>query len=146
MQYSKHAAARFLHTSTILSTKPRVCRAVFDAWRIRGLINICTAITLRHINYTLIQLYTIHIDPELDSPITLEEINYVITSCLKNNKSSGLDMPIPELFKTNKDVLSPIIQKLFNKIFSSGVYPKSWGEGVIVPIYKGKGDTSDANN
>ena len=34
---------------------------------------------------------------------------------------------------------------IFNRIFTSGDYPKSWGEGIIVPIFKG-GDINDAKN
>ena len=51
-----------------------------------------------------------------------------------------------EVFKTACDLLSPYMVKLFNTVFMSGEYPESWCKGVIVPIYKNKGDIDSANN
>ena len=52
---------------------------------------------------------------------------------------------INEYFIEFKNVLIPIIHKLFNRIFSSGFFPRMWSKSVIVPILK-KGDVSDPNN
>ena len=65
---------------------------------------------------------------------------------LKNAKSPGLDNLAAEVFKTTCDLVSPYMVKLFNNIFMSGEYPESWGKGVIVPIYKNKGDIDSTNN
>ena len=35
---------------------------------------------------------------------------------------------------------------LFNKILDTGVYPEAWTVGLIIPIYKKKGDRMDSNN
>ena len=35
---------------------------------------------------------------------------------------------------------------LFNKILDTGVYPEAWTVGLIIPIYKEKGDRTDSNN
>jgi hypothetical protein len=34
------------------------------------------------------------------------------------------------------EVFAPYFVKLFNSILSSGVFPRIWSEGYIVPIYK----------
>ena len=80
----------------------------------------------------------------LDNPITEEELKKVIMS-LKNNKSPGIDGLISEIFKCSQDILSPILLKLFNYVFSNGVYPSPWSEGLITPIHK-KGDLDNSNN
>ena len=35
---------------------------------------------------------------------------------------------------------------LFNKILDTGMYPEAWTVGLIIPIYKKKGDRMDSNN
>ena len=42
--------------------------------------------------------------------------------------------------------LSRLYCKLFNKILNSSHFPEAWSTGLIVPIYKNKGDRSDCNN
>ena len=41
------------------------------------------------------------------------------------------------VFKHSFDIISPCMQKLYNQIFQNGVFPKTWTEGIIVPIFKG---------
>jgi hypothetical protein len=79
---------------------------------------------------------------------------------LSNNKAVGIDMLSAECFKyarddvllngrtipkPNKLVLS-ICMKLFNSIIETGVYPDSWCDARITPIYKGKGEIADTNS
>ena len=80
----------------------------------------------------------------MDKEITLQEIKDAIFS-QKNNKSSGLDQLIAEIFKHSFQEISDFILNLFNQLYMSGQYPISWGEGIIVPIFKG-GDIEDAKN
>ena len=72
---------------------------------------------------------------ELDEPIMEKEI-YTAVDSLKRNKSTGLDELISEICIDCKNILSPILVRLFNFIFHSGVYPESWSCGVLVPIPK----------
>ena len=81
----------------------------------------------------------------LNAPITASEIEKCIRK-LKNSKSSGTDNVLNEYIKNTKEILLPIYVKLFNYIMDTGVIPTSWVEGVIVPIYKNKGDSLDPNN
>lgn len=60
----------------------------------------------------------------LDSPISEEELRQVIL-CLKSNKSPGIDGLIAEIFKCSLDCLSPLLLRLFNIIYMSGIYPAS---------------------
>ena len=83
-------------------------------------------------------------DPELDAEFSEDDIRKGISK-LNNNKSAGLDGVIAEVFKSSENIITPFLTTLFNKIFISGNYPKKWGEGCIIPLYK-KGDIDDVNN
>ncbi|XP_071177865.1 uncharacterized protein [Mytilus edulis] len=81
---------------------------------------------------------------ELDYLITPEEIEKAIKS-LKNSKSSGFSMISNEMIKYSQTVCIPLIQKLFNLVFSSSIYPKLWGQGFITPLHK-SGSKHDPSN
>ena len=81
---------------------------------------------------------------ELDQSICTEEVVKAIES-LKRGKSGGSDLLIPEIFIECKEMLSPILCKLFNYMFDNSIYPESWTNGIIVPVPK-KGNVDDVNN
>ena len=83
-------------------------------------------------------------DDDLDSNFTEMELRQAVFS-QKDNKSPGLDCISSEILKTSYDVISPCLLYLYNRMYSSGEYPRSWGEGIITPIFK-KGDLNDAGN
>ena len=83
-------------------------------------------------------------DESLDTPFSMDELKKVISS-LKSNKSPGIDGLIAEIFKSSYDILSPILLRLFNVVFSSGCYPTQWSEGLITPIHK-KASLDEVNN
>jgi hypothetical protein len=41
--------------------------------------------------------------------------------------------------------MSPLLLKLYNRLFINSEYPKVWGEGIITPVFK-KGGVNDAKN
>ena len=82
--------------------------------------------------------------PELDNPITIDEIKIAIKS-LKCGKAFGNDCILNEYFIECADILAMHLCDLFNGILNSGFYPTSWTEGAIIPIHK-KGPTNDVNN
>lgn len=84
------------------------------------------------------------IHPELDAEITENELRQAVFH-QKNNKSPGLDDIKSEIFKISFDLISPFLLKLYNRLFQNGEYPRPWGEGIIVPIFKG-GDANMAQN
>ena len=63
---------------------------------------------------------------------------------LKNGKACGLDGVLNEMIKYGHFFL-PSLEKLFNLMLSFGVYPKKWGDGYLIPIYK-RASPSDPNN
>ena len=81
----------------------------------------------------------------LNEPITENE---VISACkkLKNNKSPGEDGIINEYLKASITKMVGLYTAFFNKILDDGVYPEMWSKGLIIPIYKNKGDRKDPNN
>ncbi len=58
----------------------------------------------------------------------------------------GNDDIINEFVKTTIEFMLPVYVNLFNKVLCSGVLPKSWLEGVIIPIYKKSGNPADPGN
>ena len=63
----------------------------------------------------------------------------------KNAKSSGFDGIINEFIKHASTLFKQVLLKLFNAIFNTGIFPKVWAIGEIVPIHK-KGDVNDPSN
>lgn len=43
------------------------------------------------------------------------------------------------------DDLSPLLTRLFDLIFDTGIFPPTWYEGVTLPMFK-KGDQADTDN
>ena len=81
---------------------------------------------------------------ELNFQITRIETKRAISK-LKNNKAAGNDKILNEFIKTGQETLIPVITKLFNSIFSSGLYPENWNMNILSPIYK-KGDRNNPEN
>ena len=83
-------------------------------------------------------------DVILDSDICLEELENAIKH-LKNAKAPGFDTIVNEFLKHGSSLLKQVLLKLFNVIFRTGIFPKVWAVGEIIPIHK-KGDINDPSN
>ena len=81
----------------------------------------------------------------INNPISIDEINEVRKK-LKNNKSCGPDSVTNEFIKNCPPIVIDITAKLFNIVLDSGIIPKMWCLGYIIPIYKNKGSVDDPNN
>ena len=81
----------------------------------------------------------------LNSDFTAEEVVEGVAS-IKGGKAAGIDRVTNDFIKSTISIFLPVYVQLFNRILSSGTIPKSWIEGLVVPIYKGKGDPNDVNN
>lgn len=65
---------------------------------------------------------------------------------LKRNKAPGIDNITAELIKAGGDTIVNALHVLLNKIYYSETVPEEWSRGIIIPIYKRKGDKMDCNN
>ena len=81
----------------------------------------------------------------LNIDFTLQEIKFIISK-LKNNKAPGLDLLRNEFLKNAPNELVEFIRKFFNFILNSGLIPDVWCKGMIMPLYKNKGDKNDPDN
>ena len=81
---------------------------------------------------------------ELNFRFTEKEVNKAI-SMLKNKKSPGRDSILYEFIKYGKEVLAPYITKLFNSVYTSGIFPKVWAESILTIVHK-SGPYDDPSN
>lgn len=80
----------------------------------------------------------------LDFTIKKDEIQTAINT-LKRGKASGLDGISGEMVKCSIKHMLQTLEKLFNKIYSSGTYPTLWAAGYITCLHK-KGSKLDPSN
>ncbi len=90
------------------------------------------------------QLWAVNSDEILDAPISLEE---VCTSAKKlaGKKVSAGESINNEIIKVAVEVFAPYFVELFNSVLSHGIFPRTWSEGYIVPLYK-SGSRLDPGN
>ena len=81
---------------------------------------------------------------DLSENITNVEVHNAVKH-LKNYKAAVPDRVFSEMLKCTKNLLVPLLTKLYVSVFSLGVFLNSWAESVIVPLYK-KGDPNDSDN
>ena len=67
-------------------------------------------------------------------------------SKLKLNKACSSDMILNEFLKFSKTKMLTAFTKFFNLVFSSGLIPNEWLQGIISPIYKNEGDKANPGN
>lgn len=70
----------------------------------------------------------------LDFKIASSELQKAIDR-LKSVKSPGLDSISNEMLKTAQLYINPCLLKLFNAVFSAGIYQEKWLEGYTTPIF-----------
>ena len=81
----------------------------------------------------------------INQPFTEEEVSKQIKR-LKNDKAAGIDNILNEFLKASPEKLITVITKLFNIVLDSGMIPKEWSIGVLVPLYKNKGSKNNPDN
>ena len=84
---------------------------------------------------------------ELDYKITSSEIMKAISK-LKSGKAVGLDSLPNEILKSGGSggtILVPILQKLFNLVFTSGIYPSKGSSAYLCPKFKSSDPSKPEN-
>ena len=89
---------------------------------------------VKDIEETLIKMEELKEFNLLDYKITSKEIVDAIHH-LKNGKASGLDGIPSEMLKAGCTILTPLLQKLFNFIFSNSLYPVQWSSAYTYRLY-----------
>ena len=77
--------------------------------------------------------------------ISQEEIEEALGG-MKNGRSPGLDGLGCEFYKVFKNILIPVLNKIFNGIWQGGALSPSMTRGMIKIIYKKKGDKEELQN
>ena len=72
---------------------------------------------------------------ELNTFFSQEEFLKAISQ-LKTNKSGGPDKRVNEFFIHGKNIFTPTLCNLFNKIYEKGHFPENWSEGYVIPLHK----------
>ena len=85
-----------------------------------------------------------NVNGDFDIEFTMTELRSTVFS-QNNNKTPGMDSIPSEIIKASFDLISPFLLNLYNKMYSTGEYPRSCGESIIQPIFK-KGDANDPQN
>ena len=80
----------------------------------------------------------------LNCSIVSEEIAQAI-KLMKNDKSSGTDGMIVEMYKNGLMQVVSFSVTLFNVIFDTSVFPSQWCEAIILSIYKAGNKCDPAN-
>ena len=84
-------------------------------------------------------------DDNLDFPVTLEEVELMIKK-LKNSKACGIDKVRNEYLKSCSVDMLEVLVRFLNIILDTGVVPTEWCIGIIIPIFKNKGENTNPDN
>ena len=86
---------------------------------------------------------------EDDLPFNQPVIEFEICKAvkkLKNGKAAGIDQILNEFIKHSPEGMLKPICSYFNLILDTGIVPDSWTVGLIVPVFKNKGDINNPDN
>ena len=81
----------------------------------------------------------------INMPFSQNEINDCIKR-LRSHKASGIDNIHNEFLKACPPAMINIFVGLFNLVLDSGIIPPDWTVGLIMPLYKNKGSSTDPDN
>ena len=81
---------------------------------------------------------------ELHRPFDENELDLCITK-LKRDKAIGIDNIMNEYILMSKNLIKPVLCKLFNNILNTGNFPEIRVRSIIIPIFK-KGNPNNPGN
>ena len=65
---------------------------------------------------------------------------------MKGGKAAGICIISAELLKTGGEAMICGLHAVLTAVWHSGTIPPDWKRGLVVPIWKGKGNLQDCNN
>ena len=83
-------------------------------------------------------------DLYFNRPISADEVRLALR-LLKCKKAAGTDGIAGEFLKYAGEIIVPFFVSFLNALFDKGIYPDTWCESLIVPLYK-KGDVNKPDN
>ena len=99
----------------------------------------------QHDNMFNLEIGNNSVNEDINILFTLEEIKHIIKK-LKNGKACGIDHVRNEFLKNCPDEILSIFVNFFNIVLKTGIVPDVWCIGMILPLYKNKGDINDPDN
>ena len=85
-------------------------------------------------------------DPPVDeTPPSLAEVREAVNK-LKCGKAAGICNVSAEMLKAGGEAMIRGLHAVLSAVWQSGTIPPDWKRGLVVPIWKGKGDRQDCNN
>ena len=77
--------------------------------------------------------------------VTVDDVRKAVKR-LKKGKAPGVDGITSEMLRFGGDSVLEWLTRVCKVCVTDGVVPKEWQRGIIVPLYKGKGDKGDCKN
>ncbi|KAG0727434.1 LINE-1 reverse transcriptase [Chionoecetes opilio] len=91
-------------------------------------------------------LQAVDADPPIDeSAPSLDEVREAVAK-LRGGKAAGVCNISAELLKAVGEAMIHGLHAVLTAVWQSGTIPPDWKRGLVVPIWKGKGDRQDCNN
>ena len=82
---------------------------------------------------------------EMDREIARREILRALKE-MRGGSAPGVDGIPTNIYKNLTTVTLDKLENIFNEVMKEQKYPSGWARGIIVPIYKNKGDTKKCGN
>ncbi|KAG0715480.1 Craniofacial development protein 2 [Chionoecetes opilio] len=91
-------------------------------------------------------LQAVDADPPIDETApSLDEVREAVAK-LRGGKAAGVCNISAELLKAGGEAMIRGLHSVLTAVWQSGTIPPDWKRGLVVPIWKGKGDRQDCNN
>ncbi|KAG0723665.1 Dipeptidase 3 [Chionoecetes opilio] len=91
-------------------------------------------------------LRTVDTDPPIDETApSLDEVREAVAK-LSGGKAAGVCNISAGLLKAGGEAMIRGLHAVLTAVWQSGTIPPDWKRGLVVPIWKGKGDRQDCNN
>ena len=83
--------------------------------------------------------------PVVETPPSLTEVREAVSK-LKCGKAAGVCNISAEMLKAGGEAMIHGLHAVLSAVWQTGAIPPDWKKGLVIPIWKGKGDRQDCNN